>query len=202
MKTMNLIFDLDGTLWDASREIARSWTDILQPDSPIVPDDIRAVAGLPMDAIFEKLGLPFEDDLYHALIEAEHQAIREDGAILFPGIREGLARLSQCYNLYIVSNCQQGYIELFLDRMNMSAYFQDHLCWGDTLTPKGQTIRTLMMRHGMSEATYIGDTRGDQTAAAQADIPFIFVNYGYGEAEEPVQRIDQFLDLLEVFPCP
>lgn len=198
----NIIFDLDGTLWDASRAIARGWNEILiDKDPPLTPDDIRSVAGMTMDAIFEKLGLPFEETLYRKLVNAEHEAIEDEGALLFDGVRETIDKLSKCYNLYIVSNCQQGYIELFLSRMNMSEYFKDHLCWGDTLVPKGQTIRMLMQKHDMTNAVYVGDTRGDQVAAQDADIPFYFVDYGYGTAEEPVRHLTTISDLLEDFPC-
>lgn len=202
MKKPSIIFDLDGTLWDASRAIAKGWNEILTDREPkLTPDDIRGVAGMTMDAIFERLDIPFEQEIYNQLIEAEHQAIDDEGAVLFPGVRDTLAKLKPCYDLYIVSNCQQGYIELFLRRMNMSEYFTNHLCWGDTLQPKSQTIRMLMARHDVTEAVYVGDTRGDQIAARDAELPFYFVNYGYGEAEEPVQRIDQISQLLEEFPC-
>lgn len=202
MKKPSIIFDLDGTLWDASRAIAKGWNDILPDRDPqLTPDDIRSVAGLPMVDIFKRLDIPFEEKIYHDLIEAEHLAINDMGALLFDGVRETIEQLKTCYDLYIVSNCQQGYIELFLTKMKMTDNFLDHLCWGDTLLPKGQTIRRLMERHNIQSAVYIGDTRGDQRAAQEAGIPFIFVNYGYGEADEPVERIDAFGQLLEVFPC-
>lgn len=202
MKKKNLIFDLDGTLWDAAPAVAEGWNRILKRKNPLTSDDVRRVAGLPMDVIFDMLEVEPDEAVIQDLIDSEHQVIEERGADLFPGIRETIKKLSQCHNLYIVSNCQLGYIELFLHKMNMSAHFIDHLCWGDTLKPKGVTIKRLMQRHNMTEAVYIGDTKGDQRAAYEAGIPFIFVTYGFGESEEPVTKIDHISELLEVYSCP
>lgn len=30
MKIKNIIFDVDGTLWDSSKQVAESWTEILK----------------------------------------------------------------------------------------------------------------------------------------------------------------------------
>lgn len=202
MNTMNLIFDLDGTLWDAAPAIAKGWNDVLKRPVPLTSQDIRQVAGLPMDAIFKRLAIPDDPELLERLITAEHDMIEQLGAELFPGVRKTLEQLTRWYPLYIVSNCQQGYIELFLRTMEVSHLFRDHLCWGDTLAPKSVTIKQLMARHRMEQAVYIGDTSGDQVAAAEAGIPFIFVNYGFGQADEPVTRIDHLSQLLEVYSCP
>lgn len=202
MKTKNLIFDLDGTLWDATPPVAEGWNRILQREIPLTSNDVRKLAGLPMDIIFEKLDVEPDPELLRRLIASEHQVIEETGADLFPGIRQTIEQLAKCYNLYIVSNCQQGYIELFLRKMDMQDLFIDHLCWGDTNQPKGITIQRLMTHHGMNNAVYIGDTRGDQVAAEVSGIPFIFVTYGFGQVEEPVEKIDHIGELLEVFPCP
>lgn len=202
MNTKNLIFDLDGTLWDSTPAIAEGWNRILQRSPAIASDDVRQVAGLPMDEIFRLIEVEPSPQLLQRLIDSEHQVIEDQGAELFPGVTSGLAQLAKCYRLFIVSNCQQGYIELFLRRMELGAYFEDHLCWGDTLLPKGETIRQLMQSNNLKDAVYIGDTCGDQIAAEVAGIPFIFASYGFGQAEEPQVQIEQFSELTEVFPCP
>ncbi len=202
MTKTNLIFDLDGTLWDAAPAVADGWNRKLKRNPPLSGEDVRRVAGLPMDVIFEMLEVEPDQALIRELIDSEHQAIEEQGATLFPGIRDTIKQLAGCHDLYIVSNCQQGYIELFLRRMDMAEHFIDHLCWWDTLAPKEVTIERLMKRHGLREAVYIGDTRGDQLAAEAAGIPFIFVTYGFGEAKEPVTKINDITQLLEVYPWP
>lgn len=47
------------------------------------------------------------------------------------------------YPLYIVSNSQSGYIEVFLQTSGLEKYFKGHLCNGDTGLDKGSNIRKL-----------------------------------------------------------
>ena len=58
--------------------------------------------------------------------------------------------------------------------LEIGPYIKDHLCFGETLVPKGETILMLMERNGLKEPVYIGDTQGDADACAYAGIPFIF----------------------------
>lgn len=45
----------------------------------------------------------------------------------------------------------------------------------------------------------MGDTEGDQKAAAFAGIPFVFASYGFGEVSGADYTINRFCDLLELF---
>jgi phosphoglycolate phosphatase len=42
----SIIFDLDGTLWDASEACANAWNIALLTGLSVKPDDIRGVSGL------------------------------------------------------------------------------------------------------------------------------------------------------------
>ena len=50
-----ILFDLDGTLWDSSRQVVESWNVVLeqQPDvrRRVTMKDIQGFMGLPMDEI-------------------------------------------------------------------------------------------------------------------------------------------------------
>ena len=57
MKT-GLIFDMDGTLWDSSENVAVSWTETLKTagySRNITKQDIKNVMGLAMDKIADIL---------------------------------------------------------------------------------------------------------------------------------------------------
>ena len=45
-------------------------------------------------------------------------------------------KLFEKFDLYIVSNCQTGYIECFLNLYNLKDYFKDYECFGRTNLPK------------------------------------------------------------------
>ena len=76
-------------------------------------------------------------------------------------------------DLYIVSNCQSGYIESFIKAHKMEEYFDDIQCWGDNMVPKGENNKLIMQRNGITRAVYVGDTSGDEQSARVAGIPFV-----------------------------
>ena len=103
--------------------------------------------------------------------------------------------LSKKYYLYIVSNCQKGYIEAFLHAHHLEKYFKDIEMSGRTGKDKGHNILLLMERNHIQEAVYIGDTHGDQEASRFAGIPFIFASYGFGNVTHPDKVIKSFKEL-------
>ena len=132
----------------------------------------------------------------------EHEAIaecRED--LTYEGVRETLRELSENNRLYIVSNCQDGYIELVMEKNGIADIISDYECFGHTGLQKDENIRLLMERNGIEpgEAFYIGDTYGDYTAVKKAGIRFVFARYGFGEVSSPDEVIDSFTELKSIF---
>ena len=56
------------------------------------------------------------------------------------------------------------------------------------------------VRYG-ADAVYIGDTQGDADACKEADVPFVFAEYGFGTVKEADNTIQAFSDLLSLFPA-
>lgn len=206
----NLIFDIDGTLWDSTAIVAKGWqravTETGYSHAVITPDILRREFGQPMDVIAEHVFRDVEDmekrkALLHKCCEYEQQLLEENEEdISFPGVRAGMKKLAEHYHLYIVSNCQCGYIELVMQKIQITGLIDDFECFGNTGTCKGETIRLLMERNGIrkEETVYIGDTRGDYEACAMAGIRFILAAYGFGEAPEAVVSIGEFSELERV----
>ena len=109
-----------------------------------------------------------------------------------------MAELARNHRLFIVSNAQCGYPELCIDKLGLGDYIQGHLCFGDTGTSKGQTIRTLMARHNIESCIYIGDTQGDYEATREAGVPFLWCAFGFGTPQGYAAKIDAFEDLLKL----
>lgn len=207
MKYDGLLFDLDGTLWDATENIRISWNIAIQEfdelkNRSISDEELQNVMGLPMDEIAERLfsELPKEMQLkvLDKCCEVENKYLAEHGGILYPMLNATLAMLCKKCKLFIVSNGQAGYIQSFLKAHKLDKYFTDFQNWGDNKVPKGENIKLVIERNNIKKAAYIGDTAGDAEAARAAGIDFIYARYGFGTVTEYAYAINEFMDLAEL----
>lgn len=129
----------------------------------------------------------------------EHEALEENTEnLLFHDVVETIQKLAETYRVFIVSNCQSGYIELFMRKAGIEPYIQDWECVGDTGKDKGENILLLMERNQITDAVYVGDTQGDYEATQKAKVPFIFAKYGFGQAKGCERAISGIKELLEL----
>lgn len=207
---MNLIFDVDGTLWDSTERASEAFNHVISTETnlPIRTTGfwLKKLFGKPMDEICAEIfqGLPKAEStaIFEQCMAHENQYLETHPGTLYEGVEETLKELAKDHKLYICSNCQKGYIEVFLRSTGLEPLFSGHLCFGDTGTPKGETIRRLMEAKGMEKAIYIGDTQGDANASKEAGIPFIYCAYGFGRVivDYPtVEKIGDLPALLEEF---
>lgn len=205
----SIIFDVDGTLWDSTEVVAIGYNRALETytDLPVRVDGARLMKlfGKPMDQIFAELLPELSAEQQHyisekcVILEEEELEKADPKPLLYPGIEEMFQKLSEKLPLFIVSNCQCGYIEQFLRKNHFESYITDHLCFGQTGTSKGQTILRLMKENHLKAPVYVGDTLGDANACKEAGIPFILAEYGFGEVADPDASIQKPLDLVHLF---
>lgn len=203
-----IIFDVDGTLWDSTETVAESWNKAIRDgsdlDLTINGEFLKSLFGKTMEqiynALFPQLTIEERKRIGDLCFQYENELLEEKPGKLYEGVTETLQALSEKTDLYIVSNCQCGYIEVLLKTCHLENYFKDTLCYGQTLTSKGRTIRTLMEQNNLKDVIYVGDTRGDADACKEAGIPFIFAAYGFGDVPEAKIRIHSISELLTIQP--
>ena len=201
-----IIFDMDGTLWDSSESVAFAWTEKIRELGYDIPDvtrkDVMGVMGLTMDKIADKLfgSLPAVErmKLLDLCCENENLYLSRHGGMLYPELEKTLKILKRNYHLYIVSNCQSGYIETFLGYYGFGKYFDDIECYGNNLLDKGDNIALIVSRNGLDKAWYVGDIQGDYDATMKAGIGFIHAAYGFGRISQNVPELQKFSDLPQL----
>ena len=205
MNIESLIFDIDGTLWDSRALVAEGYNIQLTAEGLghlcVTAEDLKPLFGKVMteiaDAILATVPEAERYDLMERCMATENRYLEENPChIGYPGVKETVAKLAETYRLFIVSNSQCGYPELCMEKLGLTPYIQGHLCFGDTGTSKGRTIRTLMEKHNITSCAYVGDTQGDYEATVEADVPFIWCAYGFGTPEGFAAKVDSFEQLL------
>ncbi|WP_454045480.1 HAD family hydrolase [Chryseobacterium sp. Marseille-Q8038] len=195
MNTKNLIFDLDGTLWDSRATIIKIWNEVLGRSQwlkqELKPEDMDQYMGLLAHDIVKDILPGISDvqaqELLSEIVAEENKILHLQGGILYDGVEETLKSLANTHSLFIVSNCQEGYIESFLDYYQFNGLFVDFESHGRTQKPKSENIQLLMERNQLSveDSVYIGDTQTDYESANSNGLPFIFCQYGFGKLIDP-----------------
>lgn len=203
----SVIFDLDGTLWDSTGNVALAWEEARKQvdfvTDAITRERVQSVTGMAYDAIFETLlpDLTPEKRNYFKSVcaQSEIDTLHAKGGDLYPGLAETIKYLAGKYKLFIVSNCQNGYIETFFSHCPVTEYFTGHQCYGTKGQPKAENIKDVVNDYLLKSPVYIGDTWGDHDSAKKAGVPFIFANYGFGKVDgEQIATISGLSDLVEL----
>ena len=191
----NIIFDIDGTLWNSTEVVAAGWRRAVRETGyskcEITGSILKKEFGLPMNIIADHVFSDLKDEdkkaeLLKLCCKYEHELLEENTEdISYPGIVAEIKNLAKKYRIFIVSNCQKGYIELVCGKLGIEDCIEDHLCFGDTGLTKGETMKKLMEKNGLSEkeTVYVGDTAGDKAATEFAGATFVYAAYGFGELE-------------------
>lgn len=204
MKYDSIGFDLDGTLWNATEAITLAWQKTAEIFNARIPDinDIKGILGLNKIDLMNKLYPDMEYETQMQFFDKANEICDEvlalQGGQLFDGLEETLKTLQKDFRLYIVSNCQDGYIERFLDYHKLGKYFCDSEHPDARCLSKGENIKALLERNGFVKSIFVGDTQGDCDAARFAEIPFIFAAYGFGKADSPDYTINAFPEIIDI----
>ena len=198
-KPDSLIFDLDGTLWDALDTYLESWNLGAKAENlnrTFTRDDLHYVMGWErskvLDHMFPATSKERQEEIYKTINEYRLKIMPQMGGVLYDGVREGLIKLSEKYSLLIVSNCPANLITEFMKWADIENYITDEMAHGVNSMPKHHNIKLLVDRHQLKNPIYIGDTHGDSLETRKAGLPFVLVTYGFGTSDDYDLKFDDF----------
>ena len=198
-----IIFDLDGTLWDATHSLTRIWGEEMKKAGitrTLTHAHMLGGMGLGPEALAAHMvpELPPErrKPFFDHVTYIETLLIPQYGAELVPALRQTLEKLP--YARMIASNCVDNYIEAFMAYAGVEDLICDFAHPGLTGLSKGGNVKLLMERNHIDEAILVGDTVLDAQAAQEAGVHFIHADYGFGEVPDAKWRITRFSDLPAV----
>jgi phosphoglycolate phosphatase len=211
-----LIFDLDGTLADTSRDITDALNYALNPyvAREYSVEETKLMVGSGISKLLESL-VPAQPTpeanaearetvidrfLYHY---DNHLTVH---TVLYPHVKETLANLHG-YKKAVLSNKREKYSNDILQELNILEYFD--LVWGSDSVrekkPSPVPVFDLIDKFNVvkKETAIIGDSNYDVDAGKAAGIKIIGVTYGfrtrnYLEGSDVI--IDSFNELIDVIP--
>lgn len=121
---------------------------------------------------------------------------------LYDDSKKVLEELSKNYDLYILSNCRESYLDIALDVYGIKKYFKKCLA-AETYAfiPKDEIIKK-ERQNIKEEIIFVGDRHHDMEAAMKNNLKSIFCSYGFGNTEEgeyanyKISSIGELLNLL------
>jgi phosphoglycolate phosphatase len=201
-----IIFDMDGTLWDATDSYVESWNLAIRAiggDKMLNRKDLECLMGLEEKEVFHRLFPDMREEeqkkLSRLCNQKQDEYLPKAGGKLYEGVKEGLRELASHYSLFIVSNCNKNTIPNFIRWAGIENLISDFESHGNTHKSKAENIRLIIKRNKLKFPVYVGDTASDEKSAKEADVPFIHVSYGFGSSESAPLTYDNFNTLTSAF---
>ncbi len=205
-RTDALIFDMDGTLWDAVDTYARIWNEVFLRagrEVHITRESLIGNIGIPIPRILANLFPDIESDeaaRFSAELAREEPALlARYGGTPYPGVVEGLERLSHKYKLFLVSNCDSHTLPVFMNCIGITPYITEGVAFGNTHRPKGDNMLLLKEKYRLQQPLYMGDIEADGLETHRVGLPFVYARYGFGHTDDYELAFDSFADFTEFF---
>ena len=201
----SLIFDMDGTLWDAVDSYCAVWNRTIDefglPVGHVDRPGLQKLVGVPIADIFTGIigKIPDEEAFIKALAANEASMMPSLGGRLYPGVRTTLEELSKTKKLFMVSNCEASGLPNFFAYTGLGDLFTGGLSYGETRADKDLNIHRLIEEYDLKNPLYVGDTESDCLFSHLAGVPFAWASYGFGKNVSSADYVlNSFEDLLTI----
>lgn len=205
-KPDSLIFDMDGTLWDNVNSYEIAWNTSLEKlgyDVRVTREDLIGLMGKEarqlLNVIAPKASIEDQDTLFEEVTSQYQKLIPNINPTIYDGVYDGLKKLATKYPIFMLSNCEEGGLVIFMNHTKTTHLFKDYMEHGQNQKPKSFNLQLLKDRNNINNPVYVGDTDSDSLESHKANVPFAFVTYGFGDTDKYQFKFDHFNDLVEHF---
>jgi phosphoglycolate phosphatase len=199
----SLIFDMDGTLWDAVDSYCKVWdktfADFGIDVPPVKREELLMHMGRHLEDMVRDFAPDFRDhdEFTRQLDRNEQEMMPVLGGRLYPGAAETIKALSSKVKVLMVSNCGSCGLVNFANFTGLKPYITAHASHGSTGLDKTDNIIKLVREYGLKQPWYVGDTQGDSDHAHKAGVKMIFCTYGFGHVTDPDYTINDIRELAD-----
>ena len=204
-----IIFDMDGTLLDSSRSITKS-INFVRSKLGLRAFSVQEVVKLINEPDQDLPKLFYEDKRPYS----ECRAIFEEHYIhnciididIFDGVKDMLKTLSNKYQMGVLTNAYGNFARKMLKHLKIDHYFKEIIGSDDinARKPDPKGIYYFINKYNLDKKNvfYVGDSLKDEECAKNAGIKYIFVDWGFGEKQNPdlvltMQNIKEIESVLQ-----
>ena len=198
-----LILDLDGTLWETKDSYLYAYDKLVKDLSinPRYPDEkILEYMGIKLDKLCYDLFSGY-GDLKEIGMKAVYYSIEyvtKNPHLLSLNMKDLFKRLSENYNIYIISNCPRVYLDTFINIADVKEYITNSYTIDDG--EKEEHLR-LITNNYKEKALFVGDSHFDyESIENHSKVYFIYAKYGYIKTDTYdyfINGLDELDELLK-----
>jgi phosphoglycolate phosphatase len=186
---MLIVFDLDGTLIDSSKDLALAMNATREHLGmpPIAPELVYSFVGNGVRVLVQRaLGSEASEELVdrgHRFFISHYGTHATDNTHLYPGVDDVLARLSAKHQLAILTNKPEQISQNIAKALGIATYFRK-IYGGDRFeTKKPDPVGLLAIMHDLetnaAQTLMIGDSTVDIQTARNASVKSCGVMWGF-----------------------
>ena len=216
-----LVFDLDGTLVDTKYDMleagnlvfeSQGWATRLEGFSGL-QTAIQGGRAILRYGLKEE-GISFNDKLlkdYYQLYLNNYDTVLDNKSVNYDGVVATLEKLQiMGVKLGLCTNKPEKHARELLKRVGLIDFFKTSFVGSDTVgiakpDPKPLLEAIYRLDKKPEDVFFVGDTNTDADAAKNANVDFIFCEYGHGSiyklasGDSAVFKIKNFADLTSIF---
>lgn len=199
----NVVFDLDGTLWQTTDSYVYAYhklCDFYGIQEKVSDEIVKTYLGVRLDKLLNELFPTVEDKhtlAYRALGCSVEYLTQHPQDCCFDNVTELLKKLHENYDVYIVSNCLKEYVEAFLKISGTQEYIKAF--YTIEFGEKSQHIQKIASNNEQEKTLFVGDCDDDYLSILDHyQAIFAYAAYGYKPCEKYDYKITKPMELMDV----